>query len=960
VPVEATRDLIGELQRNIEGEVRFDTVSRMLYRTDASIHEMEPVGVVIPQRSEDVVRVIEAAGRRGVPILPRGGGTSLAGQVVGQAIHLDFSKYMNQILELNPAEKWVRVQPGVVLDPLNAFLKLHGLTFGPDVATSSRANIGGMIGNNSSGSHSLLYGKTVDHVLELEVALADGTVTTFGPVAEAGYEQKAAQPDLEGHIYREVKRIVAENREEIERRFPKVMRRVSGYNLDAFAGGDGAFDLSKIVAGSEGTLCAVLEAKLRVVELPRHTSLVACHFGDLIEATEANIEVLKTGPAAVELVDKILLDLTQGSIEHARRRSFLQGDPEALLFVEYYGNTEEELELKMDQLETRLGEQGLGYAFVRAVQPTEQRDMWELRKAGVGLLMGMKGDAKPIPGLEDTCVPTDKLPAYVRRVRELFAENGLEAEFYGHASVGVLHIRPILDLKTLVGMETLRSLEERISDMVLEYGGSMSAEHGDGLARSEWIPKMFGAQIVRAFAQVKDAFDPQNIMNPGKIVRAPRMDEHLRYGPGYRTRKVETFFSFAREGGFQEAVELCSGVGHCRKQRVGTMCPSYMATLEEEHSTRGRANALRAALSGRLDGDGLASEQLFEVMDLCLECKACKAECPSGVDMAKLKYEFLAQYYEVHGYPLRSHLFGRIDLISRWGSALAPVSNWIANCAPSRWFMDRFLGIDGRRRMPRFSRQRFSSWFNKRDYRRSDPRSTVVLFNDTYAEYSEPQVGMAATIILERAGFDVVLAENKVCCGRPLISKGFLRQAKENARHNVEVLAPYAEKGWPIVGLEPSCVLTLRDDYLDLVAEPGARLVADHAYMLEEFLVELARENQLDLEFIYTPRRILVHGHCQQKALASGEATLEVLNLPPYFAAEEIDAGCCGMAGSFGYEKEHYDISMKIGAERLFAAIEAADPEVEIVAVGTSCRHQIADATSRQARHWAEVLVEAL
>ena len=953
-------ELVGQLEQKIKGEVRFDDVSRMLYRTDASIHEMEPVGLVVPADAEDVVQVVVMAGRKGVSILPRGGGTSLAGQAVGDSIHLDLSKYMNQILELNREEKWVRVQPGVVLDELNGFLKPHGLMFGPDVATSSRANIGGMIGNNSSGAHSLLFGKTVDHVLEMQVVLADGTVTTFEAVDEEEFAAKAAQQDLEGEIYRSVRRVVDENREEIDRTFPRVMRRVSGYNLDAFVRDGGSFDLGKLVIGSEGTLCTVLEAKLNLVDLPKSKVVVACHFADLIEAMEANILALETGPSAVELTDRLLLDQTKGSLEHARRRGFLQGDPEALLFVEYYGESDEELELKMDQLELKLGERGLGYAFVRAWEPAEQTNMWELRKAGLGLLMGMRGDAKPTSGVEDTCVPTDKLPEYVERVRGLMDEFGLEAVYYAHASVGVLHIRPVLNLKEPEGIKILRALEERISDIVKEYGGSMSAEHGDGLARSEWILKMFGAKMVGLFEEVKDAFDPHHIMNPGKIVRAGRMDEHLRYGETYQTPELETFFRLGEEGGLQRAVEMCSGVGHCRKKQVGTMCPSYMATLEEEHSTRGRANGLRAALSGSLDGKGLASKELFEVMDLCLECKGCKGECPSNVDMAKLKYEFLAHYYEEHGYPLRSKLFGHIDQLSRWGSAFAPLSNWIAGSWLSRWILDRFVGIDRRRRMPTFSRHRFSQWFNKRDYVERGSGGTVVLFHDTYAEYSDPQIGMAATLILEKAGFDVVIAEDKVCCGRPLISKGFLRQARENARRNIEVLAPYAEKGWPIVGLEPSCILTLRDDYLDLVDDPRAQLVADHSFMLEEFLVDLADKEELELEFTGSKKQILVHGHCQQKALVGTAPTLRVLNMPPHFQAMEIDSGCCGLAGSFGYEKEHYEISMQIGEERLFAAIEEADPSVEIVAVGTSCRHQIADGTERRARHWAELLVEAL
>jgi len=952
-------ELISALQQRLKGEVRFDSVSRMLYRTDASIYEIEPEGVVIPEDAGDVAAAVEIAGRFGVPVLPRGGGTSLAGQSVGQAIHLDLSKCMNRVLEVDEAEGWVRVQPGVVLDELNAQLKPRGWMIGPDVATSSRANLGGMIGNNSSGTHSLLYGKTVDHVLELQVALADGSLVRLGPVDEEGYRRKAGLPTLEGRIYREMRRILQENREEIGRRFPKVMRRVSGYNLDELCKPGAPFDLSKIAVGSEGTLCVVVEARLRLVPLPQKTAVLACHFSGLDESMTATLEILQTGPAAIELVDKILLDLTKDSIEHARRRSFLQGDPQALLFVEYFGEEEGALRLKIEGLERRLREKGLGYGYVQALSPAAQKDMWEVRKAGLGLLMGMKGDAKPSPGVEDTCVPIEKLPEYVRRVQALMAEHRVRAEYYGHASVGVLHIRPILNLKTAQGMATLRALEDRMSDMAKEYGGAMTAEHGDGLARSEWIEKMFGRRLVAAFEQVKDAWDPQGIMNPGKIVRAPRMDENLRYEPEYRSPQVQTFFSFEREGGLQQAVELCSGVGHCRKKMVGTMCPSYMATLEEEHSTRGRANALRAALSGKLDGEGLRSKQLFEVMDLCLECKACKGECPSNVDMAKLKYEFLAHYYGEHGYPLRSHLFAKIDRFNRLAAPVAALANWLMDTGLSRWALDR-LGIDRRRRLPPLASQTFSQWFRMRPARPAGTRGTVVLFNDTFLEYNDPQIGKAATALLERAGFEVVLPAPQVCCGRPLISKGFLAQARERAKENVAALAPYAEKGWPIVGIEPSCMFSFRDDYLDLVADPRARQVADQVFMLEEFLAGLARKQELGFEFGPLQRQVLVHGHCQQKALVGMGATLEVLRLAPGFQVSEIMSGCCGMAGSFGYEKEHYEISMKVGEERLFKVVRQAGPGVEIAAVGTSCRHQIAEATGRRVRHWAEILAEAL
>ena len=958
ISLQVRDELKDALQSNIEGEVHFDAVSRMLYSTDASIYEIEPLGVVVPKDEADVVAAMKIAAKQGVAILSRGSGTSLAGQSVGAAIHLDFSKYMNRILAFDPDARWIRVQPGLVLDELNAYLLPHGLVFAPDVSTSSRANIGGMIGNNSCGAHSIVYGKTIDHVQELKVVLTDGASTVFRAVDDDEYHRRAAQDDLEGQIYREICRIARDREQQIRESFPDVMRRVSGYNLDEFIT-DSPFDLSKMVVGSEGTLCAVVEARLNLVELPAHKGLIAVHFRDLVESVEANLKVLETEPVASELIDKILLDQTVDSIEHAPSRSFLQGDPAALLVVEYYADSETELNAKMDDLEARLRESGMGYAYERAVEPKAQKAIWELRKAGLGLLMGMKGDAKPNPGVEDTCVPVIHLPDYVRRVVALMKELGIDAEYYGHASVGLLHIRPIFNLKDPEGIALLRQIEERMSDMVCEYGGAMTGEHGDGLARSEWIGKMFGPDMVAAFEEVKDAFDPHAMMNPGKIVRAPRMDENLRYDPDYRTQKVETYFSFSSAGGFQQAVEMCSGVGQCRKKLVGTMCPSYMATLDEEHTTRGRANALRAALSGTLP-DGLQSKEVHRVMDLCLECKACKAECPSNVDMAKLKYEFLAQYHREHGYPLRSRLFANIAHLSRWGSAMAPLSNWLANTWPSRWLLDIFLGIDRRRPLPAFANESFSRWFTKRSYRKGGSKGKVALFNDTFVEYNEPKIGMAATIILERAGYEVVLVENTVCCGRPMISKGFLDQARDMAQRNVAALTPLAEDGVPIIGIEPSCVSALCDDYLDLVDDPRTRLVADHVVMLEDFLAREVEIGRLDLQFTGTARNILVHGHCHQKALTGTAATMKVLNLPPNFHAEEIASGCCGMAGSFGYEKEHFALSKQVGQERLFDVLAKTSADVEIAAVGTSCRHQIADFTGRKARHWAEILVEAL
>ena len=948
-----------KLQTQIEGEVRTDALTKTLYRTDASIYEVEPRGLLLPKTAADVVTAVEFAVEQGVPILPRGAGTSLAGQAVGSALHIDFSKYLNGILEFEPTEKWIRVQPGLVLDELNAYLRPHHLQFAPDVATSSRANIGGMIGNNSSGAHSLVYGKTIDHVLDLDVVLSDATQCRLQPFARSEFESTAAGVDLPARICRELKAIATEHRGDIARHFPRVMRRVSGYNLDEFIHAERDFDLTKIVVGSEGTLCATVAARLKLVELPRYTALVACHFRDLIEALEANLEILPSQPSAVELVDKILLEQTRGSIEFRSRRDFLQGDPAALLFVEYSGNDEEELWRKIEAIEDHLRSTGYGYAFAKALEPSAQRRMWDLRKAGLGLLMGMKGDAKPNPGVEDTCVPVDRLPQYVRDVEELMGQQGIIAQYYGHASVGVLHIRPIINLKSPSGISQLRLLQERMSDMVLELGGCMSAEHGDGLARSEWIPKMFGPEITAAFGKVKRLFDPQGIMNPGKIVEAPRMEENLRFGSGYRVADLKTHFRFEREGSFQQGVELCSGVGHCRKKLVGTMCPSYMATLDEQDSTRGRANALRRALSsGR--PDALATAEVQQAMDLCLACKACKAECPSGVDMAKFKYEFLAHYGARHGYSLRSRLFAHIRTLSRIASKAAPIANRIIGNRLNRWLLDRFLGIDRRRRLPSLASTPFSRWFGGRSYVRAGRRGKLLLFVDTFVEFNEPQIGIAATIILERAGFQVELVPRKVCCGRPLLSNGFLEKAAQLAGKNIDVLAPYVEKGYTIVGLEPSCLSTFVDDYLDLLDDERARMVAGSVLQLEEFLIGLHHNGDLDLEFARTPKTVLVHGHCHQKASGGVAATLDLLRLPTNFEVSEILSGCCGMAGSFGYEKEHFDVSMKIGQERLFQPILQAGSEVEIVAVGTSCRHQIADATGRRARHWAELLVEVL
>ncbi|HEX9867870.1 MAG TPA: anaerobic glycerol-3-phosphate dehydrogenase subunit C, partial [Candidatus Tectomicrobia bacterium] len=619
---------------------------------------------------------------------------------------------------------------------------------------------------------------------------------------------------------------------------------------------------------------------------------------------------------------------------------------------------------KAEQMIARLQAKGMGYAYVRAYTPPEQARVWRVRKAGLGLLMRVEGERKPIAFVEDTAVDPVKLPEFLRRFKKIIDDHGTSAGYYGHVSVGCMHIRPLVNLKEQKEIELMTSITEQISDLVMEFGGAMSGEHGDGLARGHLNKKLFGPRLYRAFQDVKQAFDPLNIMNPGKIVNAPPMTENLRYGSEYRTIELKTHFSFAQEGGFASAVERCIGVGECRKKLDGTMCPSYMVTQEEEHSTRGRANALREALSGRLPREELTSPRMYEVLDLCLECKGCKAECPINVDMAKLKYEFLAHYYEAHGTPLRARLFANIERLNQVGCALAPLSTTIANLGLSRWALEKVAGIDRRRSLPPFARPTFDRWFRKHvPAMGTSARGNVVLFHDTFMNYNYPEIGQAAVAVLERAGYEVMLVAKK-CCGRPMISKGMLEEARANAIYNVTLLAPYAEQGLPIIGCEPSCILTLRDEYPDLVADPRVQAVAAHSFMIEEFLAQLHGRGELHLRFKDVKRQLLLHGHCHQKALIGTAPSLTVLRLPPGFEVEEVDSGCCGMAGSFGFEHEHYDLSRAIGSRRLFPAVQAkmqaSNGDFDVVAAGVSCRQQVEHFTGKRPKHLVEVLAEAL
>ena len=704
--------LIHDLQKRIAGEVRFDAMSKMLYSTDASIYQIEPLGVVIPRHADDVVAAITIAGEHGVPVLPRGGGTSLAGQTVGKALVIDVSQHMNNILELHTDEHWAWVQPGVVQDQFNTYLRPHGFLFGPDTSTSNRATLGGMIGNNSAGSRSVLYGKTIDHVIELQVVLSDGSVTTLRPLDKALLEQTMRRPDLEGHIYREIARIARDNREAIVERYPKIQRRVSGYNLDEFIN-DAPFNLAKMVVGSEGTLAAVLKAKVRIMPRPAATGVLVVHFDDMIRSVEGTGLILPLGPSAVEMVDRQIVNAARASKEFAGRLPFLQGDPDAVLMVEFYADSPPEAAEKVAQLEARLRQEKLGYAYSQALTAQEQGNVWKMRKSGLGLLMSTRDERKPIAFIEDTAVDPVHLPEFLRRFRDVVTKYDTTAGYYGHASVGCLHIRPGIDLKTPAEVDKMYAMMEEISDLVIAYGGSMSGEHGDGLARSWLNEKHFGPTLYQAFKEVKRAFDPHNRMNPGKVVDGPSPKENLRFGPSYQTIDIKTNLDFRRDGGFATAIEMCNGNGECRKLADGTMCPSYQVTRDEQHSTRGRANALRAILAGRLPQEAFVSKDLYNTLDLCLECKACKTECPSNVDMAKLKYEFLSHYYAAHGTPWRARVFAHIATLNHFGQMVAPLANWFMGSPLGKWCLTQ-LGIAPQRSLPSFARQTFSQWFAQR------------------------------------------------------------------------------------------------------------------------------------------------------------------------------------------------------------------------------------------------------
>jgi FAD/FMN-containing dehydrogenase/Fe-S oxidoreductase len=935
------------LDGRLEGYLRTDEASRALWSTDASIYLRKPVGVVVARSEEDVKLALEAARELGLSMTPRGTGTSLAGQATGPGLALDLSE-MQRVLDLDLEGRRCSVEPGTIQGELNALVEPHGLVFGADTSTSDVATLGGMVGNNSAGMRSIVYGTTADQVLSLRCALAGGEVVELKSLPREEAIGRSRHADAEARLLRGALEIGERYGGEIKRRFPRMIRRVSGYGLDALVDKE-TLDLTRLICGSEGTLAVVTRAGFRLAELPPQRAMASFQFGSLAEAARATVELLKEKPSALELLDDIAIGRARANPVYRDSTRFVRGNPKALLLAEW-GGTGEELDARFAGLEELAREVGASVVTPLGAKG-EMKQTVLLRKSILPLLLGTTDKEKPVAFVEDAAVPPDRLEEFITRFEEIVEKSGTWACFYGHASVGCLHVRPALDTSDPEGVGRMRRIAEEVADLVVECGGSISGEHGDGLARSEFLKKMYGPEILRAFAEVKALFDPEGMLNPGVIVDPPAMDRQLRIGPGRRRLPIDTNLSFSDQGGFAAAVELCNGSGFCRKKTGGTMCPSYMVTLGEKDTTRARANMLRSVIDGTLPPEELTGEHMKEVMDLCVGCKACKTECPSRVDVASMKTEVLYQMGKRHGFSMRQKAAGHI----RRQLALAALLPSLYNAAAGTRLARRaaaITGIDSRRSLPKVARQTFSKHFP--DLAQGTGPAEVALFNDTWNEYQRPQVGVGAVRLFAAAGAKVHLP-SVFCCGRPMLSEGMVDEARENARRNLELLFPLVERGVPLVGLEPSCILTIRDDYKKLLPDDGrVESLAGATRLFEEALLELDADLPLK-----EGSPVLLHGHCHQKALVGTGPTEEALALAPGTDVEVVDSGCCGMAGLFGYEEGHYEVSMKMGERRLFPAVRGAE-ERAVVAPGTSCREQILDGTGRRALHPAEYLAPLL
>ncbi len=964
------------LATELDGELFFDSTMRTLYATDASAYREMPLAVAIPKTIPDLKKLIAFANKEKTSLIPRTAGTSLAGQVVGSGIVVDVSKNFTRILELNKEEKWVRVEPGVVRDELNMYLREHGLFFGPETSTANRAMIGGMVGNNSCGSNSIVYRSTREHLRELKVLLSDGSEATLNAIDVDTFHQKCEGDSLEAEIYKSTRTLLSnyDNQMEIRKEFPKasIERRNTGYAIDVlldsspFNAGEEDFNFCKLIAGSEGTLALITEIKLNLVPLPpREIGLLCIHFNSIDESLRANLIALQYHPTASELIDHYILECTKNNIEQNKNRFFVQGDPGAILVVEFSKNTREEIIYVARQVERDMKSAGLGYHFP-LLFGDDTKKIWTLRKAGLGLLGNLPGDEKAVPVIEDTAVDVNDLPAYIRDFNEILKKYNLYSVHYAHAGSGEIHLRPIINLKTEEGNKLFRTIAEEIAVLVKKYQGSLSGEHGDGRLRGEFIRQMVGEKNYQLLRQVKKSWDPNNIFNPNKIVDTPSMNTMLRYEPGVQTPAFKTIFRYYNQDVLQHA-EQCNGSGDCRKTHLsgGTMCPSYMATRNEKDTTRARANILREFLTNSNKLNRFDHKEIHEVMDLCLSCKACKSECPSNVDMTKLKAEWLQQYHDANGVPFRSRLIANFSTSARLGSIAPGLYNFImTNPATSR-LIKKISGFAIERSMPTLSKITLRKWYEKHRSIKNPQgfRHKVYLFCDEFTNYNEADIGIKAILLLEKLGYEVIIPRH-LESGRSWLSKGLVRKAKEIAEKNIRLLSPFITDEVPLIGIEPSAILTLRDEYVDLASDEQfetAKQLAKNVFLIDEFLAREIREGRIQNDQFTSEKRLVkLHGHCQQKALSSVSYSASILKLPENYSVSIIPSGCCGMAGSFGYEKEHYDISQQIGELVLFPSVREQSPDVLIAAPGTSCRHQIKDGTGRKAFHPVEILYDAL
>ena len=972
-----THSKLTALAKQIQGKFYFDDTMRKLYATDASAYREMPLAVAIPKTKEDLLELIRFANEESISIIPRAAGTSLAGQVVGNGIIVDISEEFRQIVEVNKKEGYAIVQPGVIRDELNLHLKQFGLFYGPETSTSNRCMIGGMVGNNSCGSRSVIYGSAREHLLSIKVILADGNETEFKALSNEEFEAKAngigTVSELETNIYKHAKHLFSseENRTEIEKEFPKksIPRRNTGYAIDLladsspFTNSEEQFNFCKLLAGSEGTLAFTTELKLNLVPAPtEHQGVICMHFDSINESLKGNLEALKFKPTACELIDHFILDCTKENREQQQNRFFVKGDPKAILVVEFVEESEEKLTKIIADCLAHFEDVKLGHHFP-VIKGDDINKVWTLRKAGLGLLSNIPGDAKAVAVIEDTAVDVNDLPAFIEDFNKILEQRNLYCVHYAHAATGELHLRPIIDLKTEEGNQLFKTIATDIAHLVKEYKGSLSGEHGDGRLRGEYIPFMIGEKNYQHCKDIKSTWDPKGIFNPGKIVDTPSMNTFLRYMPGYSTPEFDTAFSFSKDKGMLRAAEKCNGSGDCRKTELsgGTMCPSYMATREEKHTTRARANILREVLSDTTQEKPFQNEEIKEVMDLCISCKGCKSECPSNVDMAKLKAEYTYQNYKEKGAPLRAKLFANVTSSNKIAALIPGLYNFFMKNTITSAIAKKMMGVAKEREMPLLHETTLAKWYKSNPQKGDFTNGKLYLFNDEFTNYNDTHIGITTIKLLNALGYEVIIPKHEES-GRTFISKGFLAKATKLAKKNVELLSTIVSEEQPLIGLEPSAILTLRDEYLDLVEDQkSAQYLAKYTLTIEEFLArEITAGKITSSSFTDKAEHIRLHGHCHQKAISSLSPSKIALRLPENYKVQLIPSGCCGMAGSFGYEEEHYEVSMKIGELILFPTLRKEPKSSIICAPGTSCRHQIKDGTQREALHPVEILFGAL